>query len=67
MSNGLVRAQFTFGNESEVRYITTPPAVGEHVRYGRELWRVSSAEMNGLGLSIVCQRLTSDESDVDRV
>ena len=68
MSNGLLRAQFTFGSKSEVRYITALPAVGDYVTHGRELWRVSSAEMDGLGLTVVCQRPTSppDGSDADR-
>jgi hypothetical protein len=68
MSNGLLRAQFTFGSESEVRYITAPPALGDYVTHGGELWRVSSADMDELGLNVVCQRRrkpATDESDAD--
>ena len=69
MSNGLVRAQFTFGSDSEVRYLTARPTVGDYVTHGSELWRVSSAELDGLGLTVVCQRTESsaDEADLDRV
>jgi hypothetical protein len=68
MSNGLQRAQFTFGSESEVRYITAPPALGAYVTHGGELWRVSSTDMDELGLKVVCQRRrmpVADESDAD--
>lgn len=56
MAHGLLRAQFTFGSDSEVRYIATLPVVGDHVTHGSELWRVASAELDELGLTVVCQR-----------
>ena len=59
MAHGLLRAQFTFGSDSEVRYITTLPVVGDHVTHGSELWRVTSADLDELGLTVVCQRAAS--------
>lgn len=68
MPDGLLRAQFTFGGDSEVRYITARPAVGEYVTHGRQLWRVSGAQTDGLGLYIVCERATSaDDSETELV
>ncbi len=56
MSNGLQRARFTFGNESDVRYIAGLPAVGDYVTHRSEIWRVASAETDDLGLYVVCER-----------
>ena len=69
MSGELLRARFTFGDESEVRYIATLPAAGDYVTHGRELWLVASAETDDLGLFVVCEpiarvdELTQDLSD----
>jgi hypothetical protein len=56
MPTELTRVLFTFGREYEVRYVITAPAIGDRVRRGARLWRVSSTAEDDLGLTVVCTR-----------
>ena len=69
MSNGLVGARFSFGTESEVRYILSLPTVGDFVMHHHELWRVSSTGEDQVGLYVFCEHSSppTPETDPDRV
>jgi len=45
-----------FGREFEVRYIVESPAVGDYVAHGRDLWIVSCAKIDDLGIVVTCDR-----------
>jgi len=63
MSEGLQRAQFTFENEHEIRYVAAFPEVGDLVAHGRELWLVARADIDELGLTVSCQRQVLSPTD----
>ena len=50
------RVVFSFGSESEVRYIDGVPEVGDRVTHGTELWLVSEVSVNGVGICVKCER-----------
>lgn len=47
---------FSFGRESEVRYIAGVPQVGDHVSHGKELWLVSEVDVDGVGTYVICEQ-----------
>lgn len=66
MSHGLLRARFTFGDESEVRYVVAAPKKGDYVTHGSTLWRVTVADTDDLGLYVVCEPSPpADEPDLE--
>jgi hypothetical protein len=50
------RVAFWFGRDSEVRYVATPPELGDFVSQGSELWLVSDVVQDDLGLSVLCEK-----------
>jgi hypothetical protein len=56
------RVVFWFERDSEVRYVTKPPEVGEYVSHGDELWLVSGLVEDGLGISVTCERARDSSS-----
>lgn len=50
------RVVFSFGPESEVRYIAGVPDVGDRVSHGNELWIVSEVGVNGVGTYVTRKR-----------
>lgn len=49
------RVSFKFGRETDVRYLTRVPEVGDHVTHGSELWVVSGVETDELGALVTCE------------
>jgi hypothetical protein len=56
MSQELLQARFTFGTESELRYVAAKPTVGDSVAHHHALWHVASTEKTPLGFNVVCER-----------
>ena len=54
-SEGSQRVSFWFGRETEVRYLTRLPEVGDHVTHGSELWVVLEVTTDALGALVICQ------------
>jgi hypothetical protein len=50
------RVAFRFGGDSEVRYVATPPVIGDFVSHGNELWLVSDVVKDDLGVSVLCEK-----------
>jgi hypothetical protein len=49
------RVSFRFGPETEVRYLTRVPEVGDHVTRGSEIWVVSAVTTDEVGALVTCE------------
>jgi hypothetical protein len=52
----LQRVSFRFGSETEVRYLTRAPEVGDRVTRATESWLVSEVDTDELGALVTCGR-----------
>jgi hypothetical protein len=59
------RASFRFERDSEVRYVTGRPEVGDYVTHAAELWVISDVGEDDLGISVICEH-TSDREPLSR-
>ena len=50
------RVVFWFDTDSEVRYVSGMPEVGDHVTHGSELWLVSRVGADALEEYVICKR-----------
>jgi hypothetical protein len=50
------RVVFWFDTDSEVRYVSGMPEVGDHVTHGRELWLVSRIGADAFEEYVICKR-----------
>jgi hypothetical protein len=53
--DGLHRVSFKFGPESEIRYLTGIPELGDRVSHANELWVVADVEHDLAGPLVVCE------------
>jgi len=52
----LQRVTFRFEGDTQVHYLAYVPKPGDLVSHGRELWSVSSVEVDSLGKLVICRR-----------
>ena len=58
---------FRFGQDMDVRYLSTVPAIGDLVTHASALWVVSSVEVDDRGTIVTCEIPAGGVGHLERV